>query len=236
MIDTSFDFRTDATTPDPDASSSTLKRYHRLLWSKPLPCGVSFELDDHTPYAYLHHRSEVGEFYLASDSLIPTFTGHVDTVALMERVPQEQQEGFVRIGYTIGGMLVFPGNKVANKPTINGARGMHPRIKDRFDLTLECIRRHYLGEWNPLQDVLNRYADFFALFRDFIGYADFFLLQDLVADDGRNVRFSLPFEGFEERPVPRNPGEYDEYRRNSIGFVEARNRRIDEWARVHMTR
>jgi integrase len=41
MIDTTFDFRSD-TPPglDPDTYSPTLRRYHRLLWSKPLPSGV----------------------------------------------------------------------------------------------------------------------------------------------------------------------------------------------------
>jgi len=39
-IDITFDFRSD--TPgypkkDPDALSPTLRRYHKLLWSKPLP-------------------------------------------------------------------------------------------------------------------------------------------------------------------------------------------------------
>ncbi|WP_113903400.1 DUF6994 family protein [Brevibacterium celere] len=38
--------------------------------------------------------------------------------------------------------------------TINGARGLHPRIVDRFDLTLECIRRHYRGEPSPLADLV----------------------------------------------------------------------------------
>ena len=43
-------------------------------------------------------------------------------------------------------------------------------IRDRFDLTLECIRRHYLDEPSPLSATLARYADFFGLFGDFAGY------------------------------------------------------------------
>lgn len=77
-------------------------------------------------------------------------------------------------------MMVFPANRVGRKMTINGARGFHPRIKDRFDLTLECIRLHYLGESSPLGDTLTRYADFFGLFGDFTNYVDFFYLHDLV--------------------------------------------------------
>lgn len=55
-IDTSFDVRSD-TPPgkDPDALSPTLRRYHRQLWSKPLPNGTVFSLVTTTPRVYLHH-------------------------------------------------------------------------------------------------------------------------------------------------------------------------------------
>jgi len=48
-IDTSYDFRTDAGGKDPDLFSATLRRYHRKLWSKPLPSGAMFDLVDTTP-------------------------------------------------------------------------------------------------------------------------------------------------------------------------------------------
>ena len=41
--------------------------------------------------------------------------------------------------------------------TINGSRSLNRNIKDRFDLTLECIRLSYKNEINPLYDTLNRY-------------------------------------------------------------------------------
>lgn len=44
---------------------------------------------------------------------------------------------------------------------------------DRFDLTLECIRRHYLNMDSPLAPTLSRYTKFFALFGDFPGYVSF---------------------------------------------------------------
>jgi hypothetical protein len=42
-IDVAFDFGADAKgkNPDPDKDSPTLRLYHRLLWSKPLPVGHS---------------------------------------------------------------------------------------------------------------------------------------------------------------------------------------------------
>ena len=73
--------------------------------------------------------------------------------------------------------------------TINGYRGFNQLIRDRFDLTLECIRLFYLQDKNPLTDVLDRYRDFFNLFTDFKGYVDFFLLQDLVTGDYQSINY-----------------------------------------------
>jgi len=86
-------------------------------------------------------------------------------------------------------MLVWPANRVGGMMTINGARGLHPRIADRMDLTLECVRRYYLGQSSPLGDVLARYGDFFDLFEHFGGYMDFFLLQGMVTEDHSVVTF-----------------------------------------------
>jgi len=227
LLDTAFDFRVDANGKDPDTHSPTLRRYHKALWSKPLPSGLPFDLDAATPGAYLLHRSELGEFWLTSDSVIPTFSRWIALKPITEQLPDEEIEEFRTIGYTIGGMMVFPGNVVDGKLTINGARGFHRRIADRMDLTLECIRRHYLGQTSPLATTLARYADFFGLFEDFQGYVDFFVLRDLVVDDCSAVRFFLPFDDFTTPSVPKGVDTYREYRRLSIDFVEARNRRID---------
>ena len=143
-IDITFDFRFD--TPkgkDPDAVSPTLRRYHQLLWSKPLPGGVVFKLGDTTPGVYLHHKSEVGEFRLSSDAVIPTFSSAERLSGILDQIPKGEVDKFNRICYTIGGMPLFPQNRIGRGITLNGARGFHPRIKDRFDLNLECIRRHY---------------------------------------------------------------------------------------------
>lgn len=128
--------------------------------------------------------------------------------------------------HTIGGMMVFPENRIGRNMTINGARGFHPRIKDRFDLTLECIRRRYLDEPSPLSATLARYADFFGLFGDFPGYVDFSHLQDLVNEVTLTVKFSLPFEDFTASPLPGTLDAYFVYRQRAIEFIESRNRRI----------
>lgn len=231
QIDVTFDFRSD-TPPggDPDKLSPTLRRYHKFLWSKPLPSGRLFVLDDTTPGAYLHHSSELGEFRLCSDAVIPTFTRWESMKHVTELFSQEQNDAFMAVSYTIGGMIVFPGNRINGRNTINGARGFNGQIADRFDLTLECIRRHYLGEWSPLDETLARYSNFFALFHDFSGYVDFFLLQDLVSEDGSSVKFSMPFDDFKTPAKPQDRATYAEYRCRSIEFIRARNHRIEQYA------
>ena len=232
-IDITFDFRSD-TPPgrDPDARSPTLRRYHKRLWSKPLPSGVLFELLDTTPGIYLHHRSQVGEFWLSSDAVIPTFTRKSPVPHIMNQIPPEDRDSFYGRAYTIGGMMVFPTHRVAGHMTINGARGFHPRIKDRFDLTVECIRRHYSNETSPLTHTLARYADYFRLFCDFRGYVEFFLLQDLVTEDCSAVRFFSPLDEFRTSPLPGSVSEYLDYRRLAMSFIDARNRRILESCRT----
>jgi hypothetical protein len=224
-IDVGFDFRTDAGGKDPDSRSPTLRCYHRLLWSKPLPAGPRFDLSDTTPRVYLHHSSSLGEFFLSSDSVMQTFTRWPALKPITEQLSADENEEFQRIAYTIGAMMVFPGNRIDRKPTVNVARGFNRAISDRFDLTLECIRRHYSAKMSPLASTLSRYAEFFALFGDFHGYVSFFLLDDLVTDDF-GVKFFMPFDDFRSLSVPRNFGTYKEYRRRSIEFIEARNHRL----------
>ena len=112
---------------------------------------------------------------------------------------------------------------------INGARGTNPKINDRFDLTLECIRRYYLRKDSPLQEVLLRYSDFFELFENFKGYVEFFLLQDLVSNNYESVNFYLPFDNFKRSAIPINLEEYLIYKNKLLDFVKARSKRIKEY-------
>jgi hypothetical protein len=223
-IDITFDFRQD--TPegkDPDTYSKTLRRYHKLLWSKRLPCGSFFGLDDTIPGHYLYHQSSVGEFSLTSDAVIPTFKWQRRIQTL---IPEVELKAFNAAGYTMGGMMVFPGNRIDGKWTINQARGCTRRIGDRFDLTLECIRRHYRNDKSPLSGVLSRYAQFFDLFGSFRGYVEFFLLNDLVSPDFSVVKVSAPFDDFNGSPIPNDVDEYKAYEKDARAFIEARNQRI----------
>ncbi len=229
-IDITYDFRTDAS-GDPDASSPTLLRYHHLLWSKPLPSGRDFQLvpRHRKPYA-LVHDSDLGSFYLTSDSVLATFTRRPDMQTIIGELPPADIDALDTITYTIGGMVLWPGNQIDRKWTINQARGCTRPIADRFDLTIECVRRHYEGDTtHPLAAAFDRYRDFFDLFGSFPGYIDFWLLDDLVDTDG-GVKLFLPSEDFTLPPVPRTLADYLAYCEHTIEFVTARNERIHQLA------
>lgn len=232
-IDIDFNFKSD-TPPgkDPDSFSPTLRKYHKFLWSKQLPGGAMFSLSETSPH-YLHHKSEIGEFFLSSDSVIPTFNNYKRLSSLISQIPQYELDSFYNIGYTIGGMMIFPSNRINGKNTINGERGFNSKIRDRFDLTLECIRRYYCHENGPLSETLARYSDFFALFENFQGYVDYFLLQDLVSNDYTTVNFFTPFDNFSSNIIPETVEDYQSYRELSICFIKDRNNRIKNFSQAN---
>ena len=226
MIDIAFNVFSD--TPegkDPDSYSPTLRNYHKILWSKPLPNGSVFDLDDKIPML-LHHKSELGEFFLSSDSIGHTYSRIQSMSDIVSKVPSEEIDSFFSLCSTIGGYIIYPSKRVDNQMTINGARGTNGKIKDRFDLTLECIRLHYINEESPLSDTLDRYKSFFKLFDNFQGYINFFLLQDLVTEDYSSIKYLIPFNSFEKPPLPSDVDEYRLYKTNMTDFVSARNQRI----------
>jgi len=234
MVDLTFDCREDARGRDPDSHSPTLRRYHQLLWSKSLPCGKPFHLDISGPKHFLVHRSELGEFHLASDAITHTYAGRRTIGSLVPQLPQEQRAFALYRGWPISECIVFPGRKIDGRRTINAERGMTRVIGDRFDLTLECIRRHYAGGTSPLADVMQRYRAFFALFGDFQGYLEFFLLQDLVDERSSAVRFYLPFDEFRGNPLPQDTGSYLTYIRGVQAFAAGRARRIEGWCNENL--
>ncbi len=227
-IDINYDFRSEIhPNADPDQHSPTLRKYHRILWSKSLPGGEMFDLDDSGPKPYLRHESHLGKFVLSSDAITHSYLNVKKMSHIINEVREEAAELFSS-GCRIGSYILFPAKKVDNKMTINGARGINRKIADRFDLTLECIRLYYVGEENPLSDVFQRYDSFFRLFQNFKGYVDFFLLQDLVTSDYSDIKFYLPFRGFEHNPLPQNKVEYLSYRMKTLVFIEARGQRMHQ--------
>jgi len=232
-IDTTYDFAEDYyKNIDPDKHNKILRNWHKILWEKYLPnTNTLFTLDE-KDYG-LYHISKLGEYYLTSDGIVHTYSKGYSNPEIINQIQKEEINNFYHIACRIGAYILFPGYRINNKQTINGARGCHPKIADRFDLTLECIRLYYDGiienENNPLGEVINRYNNFFKLFSNFKGYCEYFLLQDLTLNDYKNIKFHLPFNGFNSTPRPSSVDEYRIYMNNSILFVNNRNNRIENY-------
>ena len=228
MIDITFDMFSD--TPDgkdPDIWSPTLRKYHQILWSKRLPNGSIFSLDLETRQL-LHHRSELGEFYLSSDCIGHTYSRIRSMSNIVNKFPSNEIDLFYKLCCTIGSYIIYPSKRIDNKMTFNGARGTNHKIKDRFDLTLECIRLFYHNKKSPLSETIERYESYFKLFVSFQGYVDFFLLQDLVSRDYSSIKYLIPFKDFDHPALPCNVEEYFTYKENMTKFVSQRNERILE--------
>lgn len=241
-IDVNFDFTTD--TPnywnnfwerdillgcagnDPDNKSKTLQIYHQLLWSRELPNGKKMELEIGKGRYYLQWEG----FCFGSDSIIASFRykryrSMIEKVSNLLPNYHSFMENYLHKSYTIGGEIIFP--KKAGG--INQSRGCNMYIKDRWDLTLECIRLFYLGEISPLYDVLSKEKDFFDLFVDFKGYIDFFFLQDCVSPDYNQVDFWIGGKDFIRNPLPKTPEEYLIWINKELDFIYKRNKRIQSY-------
>jgi hypothetical protein len=230
-IDIKFDFRSDSAGRDPDSSSPTLKRYHIFLWSKQLPTGEVFKLTEGGLAKYLLYKDGERAHHLSSDSIVNSYGSRKNPPRVIKEVSTDLIQSFISLNSTIGGFILFPGNQIEGAFTINQDRGINPVIADRFDLTLECIRRYFENEESPLQKTLKRYESFFTLFKDFKGYVDFFLLNDLVTENYSEIAYFNKIYGlFETSPIPAIKDEYLMYRENSMQFTINRNKRILKWA------
>lgn len=220
MIDVGFNVYSDTPVDkDPDQWSPTLRRYHQLLWNKALPDGRHFNLSSQRRGAYLSCHMDGEDHFFSSDSIGHTYRYSKPVSAVICQVPECELDDFFAVASTIGAYTIFPARIVNRLPTINGARGMHPRIGDRFDLTLECIRLSYVGEPSPLHATLLRYKSFFDLFETFQGYVNFFLFDDLLTLDTGQVKFFLPNDGFSHSPYPQTIDEYRAYRDAASAFI-----------------
>jgi len=98
-IDTSFRMYTDTpANKDPDTYSRTLRDYHLLLWSKPLPSGRRLKLtvNEKPPYC-LTHKSDLGEFCLSSDSILHTYTRWTreSMAKIIRAIPKSESDEFL---------------------------------------------------------------------------------------------------------------------------------------------
>jgi len=222
-IDIKFDFNKDTKCGDPDKDSLKLYEYHKLLWSKKLPCGKELDLEIIcNNYGQLLLKNNLyGDF--SSDRIFPHLVGKYNKKFddWLTDIEKNELKYIVR---TIGGHIIFPAHE-NNGQTINQLRGNRIVIADRFDLTLECIRLFYLNIQSPLYDVLIRYKYFFDLFIDFNGYINFFLLQDYI-NENNNINFILPFDNFNISALPKSNEEYKLFKYNIFELINKRNERI----------
>ncbi len=208
---------------DPDSLSKNLQLYHQTVWSRKLPCGETMALQRGTGPNYLTWK----DFRFGSDSIVVSFRYEKYRYMLDEVqkvVPNYMAfvETYLHRAYTIGGMMIFP----KHAGSINQAKGTSPKLRDRWDLTLECIRRYYCNEDSPISKTLARDKDFFDLFVDFKGFVDYFFLQDCVSPDYSSVKIWVGNAEFTEEPLPKTVDEYLLWISLQMDFLEKRNKRI----------
>ena len=144
-------------------------------------------------------------------------------------------KNYLKKAYTIGGHIIFPKER---DRSMNINRGYSNKfIRDRFDLTLECIKRYYDNteqsindeRYNPLGRVIYKnYEDFFKLFCNFKGFVDFFYLNPIVSEDYNSIKYFIcnSNNNFLAEPLPRDYREWYELYENQISFLEKRNELI----------
>ena len=137
--------------------------------------------------------------------------------------------------------------------SINQVRGMSDRIQDRFDLTLECIRRMYESGFptgsNPLFNISAEDKEYFEMFGNFENYAKFFCLNksydgkhnwvtedcsavyDLMSENGEDT---LSKEGWPTEILPCDYKSEEKiakwwiFYRNIMNRLDTRNEQIKE--------
>ena len=136
-VDVTFSMRSDSRSIDPDdlrTGSPTLRKYHRLLWSRPAPgtAGEALEWHADSNRVYLWHESaRLGRFALGSDTIATSHSAYsrFPVSSLYKELEPERRERFHRTCSSIGGYIVFP----VHRQSINQRRGGAP-LCDRFDL------------------------------------------------------------------------------------------------------
>ncbi len=140
---------------------------------------------------------------------------------------------YLKKANTIGGFVVFP----KHDKNINGRRGISAKIRDRFDLTLECIKRGYEKIFdendlnNPLADVLKADQEFFKMFESFDNYINFFCLNSWIEDghvlsliDNQHLD-NWDFNNGEPLPTKDN---WWTFYKNIMSRLDARNKAIQD--------
>lgn len=212
---------------DPDIHSPTLRLYQQILYSRQTPSGQFLQLEQGKNAQYDYLVCDGRRF--ASDNIINMFERYkmpwpreLEIENYNDRIKDYKQASYV-----LGGEIIFP----KHQDSINQCRGINDKILDRFDLTLECIKRFYEGKPNPLNDVLSADKEFFDLFVDFPGYVNFFFLDDLISPDSGRVKLFLGDDNdvFMRSPMPQNKQEWDVLHERQMDFLQQRTNRIKQF-------
>lgn len=212
---------------DPDTYSKTLQRYHQILWSRELPNGETMQLETGDSYNYLTWK----DLRFGSDAIIIDFLNRLKYKYMIEQIAEKvgnfraYHEDLCHRSYTVGGVVIFP----KHVSSMNQNKGTNSLISDRWDLTLECIRRYYNGEQSPLYSTIERDRAFYDLFVDFKGYVDFFFMQDTVSEDYSKVNIWCGDDSFEENGYPKTLDEYFIFIDKEYEFLKKRNQRIKKF-------
>ena len=203
--------------PDPDSFSEILYDFFAELWNlnnsafnvKKIWNGSSWELVGAEDYS----------LRLGTDSIMSIYWHRFDMREFISELIKSKNNDFkmfireyLKKSNTIGGFVLFP----RHIQSINQRRGTNSLIGDRFDLTLECIRRYYeeteksekYNNYNPLfgglnADYIKEDKAFFDLFgkgkAGFEKYTEFFWLNKSWVKDGRvlNLLDNQPLDNYD---------------------------------------
>lgn len=217
---------------DPDAKCEELREMHYRLYNRyALYINRPFSFEKKYPLSFSEGRYfyllENGSCRLGSDTMNSSYLYYEalkNIKSEMEKCGRNAEAEIEKyrknIIYRPGNFIVFPKN---SSNSINTVRGCCGKIKDRFDLTLDCIKKQYADKDNPLSWVLRKHwEDFFDRFNGFNEYINFFMLEDYLDEKDNVVRFI----DNKYHILPQTLEEYDEYIRRISAVIEKRTKRI----------
>ena len=193
------------------------------------PDAISKELYD--DLKELYHVGNMASWNWEQKPLSPDSIGNMFNVE--KYLNKEEQKKYLMLMNTIGGKIIFP----KHRNSINQARGFYKKytIGDRFDYTLECIRRYYFKDNsnNPLFHYLDNDRDFFNKFGKnedgFNTYVEYFYLNKCLVVNGE-IQFFLGEKSeniyFNKCAIPEDENTWFKLYNKTMEFVSKRNKVI----------
>ena len=238
--------------PDPDVNSRKLYEAHIQFWNK--RCEKYENINKISTHGQCECELKIDntDIILGSDSIMSIYWHR--TYGITPKIMKEFNENiskfikntdytsfirkYLRKSNTLGGFIVFP----RHNNSINQLRGTKSEINDRFDLTLECIKRYYNQEKenNPLYDVLEHNSVFFNMFGSFENYINFsclgpwvnenYQVVDVFNSDDKKIKLLSDWDG-KTCDFPNTECKASDWWRfynNMMKHLEERNDKINE--------